>query len=363
MIDKQFRIVDSLMNPDIYFMSHDEIRTMNWDDGDRKRNLKPAEILADNTNKCYDIIKKVNPNAEVYDWSDMFDIYHNAVEKDYYLVNGDMRGSAELLNKNIRIGNWNSGKHVASLDYFNGLGFSQMSAPFYDQDENNIRIWKEWTKNTTNFLGMMYTTWANNYRYMMHFSQYAWNHAPYIYHNPPTVFSSNLKLGLKVNGDVWDTSWSLQSMKLYYKTPSDNDFIAVPLTVTIGKDTTITMELPANAKAVQYYFEAIDNHSWNTKIPFGGSQYFKLGDWGTGVDESNAEKMTITPNPAGEYIEIKLTGSELATSEMIRIYNVLGDLVAEQVAKGSKTRIDISYFPKGLYYVKCGDHTRQFIKL
>jgi hypothetical protein len=73
-----------------YFMSHDEIRVLNWDEACTRRKLDAGAILADNAKTCVAILREVAPKAAIYVWSDMFDPHHNA-KKDYYLVRG--RGS------------------------------------------------------------------------------------------------------------------------------------------------------------------------------------------------------------------------------------------------------------------------------
>ncbi len=56
-IEREFKILDSLLKPRTYFMNHDEIRIMNWDWGDQQYGTTPAMLLARNVNKCVDIIK------------------------------------------------------------------------------------------------------------------------------------------------------------------------------------------------------------------------------------------------------------------------------------------------------------------
>ena len=69
------------------------------------------------------------------------------------------------MSKSLGMVNWNGRDGVVqnSLNFFSSKGYRQISAPFYDADENQIRTWKEWTRETPNFLGMMYTTWQNKY--------------------------------------------------------------------------------------------------------------------------------------------------------------------------------------------------------
>jgi hypothetical protein len=128
-LDREFHVLDSVLKAKKYFMDHDEIRIMNWDYGDLMRAMQPAEILADNVKKCIDIVHKYNPNADIWDWSDMFDEGHNAVD-NYYFVNGGLRGVADSLPKSLGIVNWNQNNLWQSLRFFSKKGFRQITAPF-----------------------------------------------------------------------------------------------------------------------------------------------------------------------------------------------------------------------------------------
>jgi hypothetical protein len=307
-IEKEFKILDSLIKPKHYFMNHDEIRMMNWDYGDQSRGLTPGQILADNTNKCFDIIRKYNPDAQIWDWSDMFDEHHNAKPKDYYLVNGDLTGSADLINKEIGIAKWDTTRHQQSLDFFSSKGFKLITAPYYDQDENNIRMWKEWTQNTPDFYGMIYTTWQRKYTHLVPFAEYSWNHAPYIYHYPlKNLPDSVLTLNATFSGDDWDKGWQLSEAALYYRTNPGDTFTKIDMAAKTDEPVNVTITLPENNKFLQYYFEAKDNHSWITKVPFGKDKYFEIGQVPISVDDRYIkEKIKIHPNPASDFIEINV---------------------------------------------------------
>ena len=62
-------------------------------------------------------LRQVNPQGQVYVWSDMFDPFHNAHDK-YYLVRGNLANSWEGLDRNIVIVDWNEGKAAESLKFF-----------------------------------------------------------------------------------------------------------------------------------------------------------------------------------------------------------------------------------------------------
>lgn len=196
-IGKQMKQVNDLYHPDRFFLGHDEIRSMNSDSSCLRRNLSPAQILADNANRCYGILKGLNPNVKAYIWSDMFDSLHNAVN-NYYLVNGDLRGDWNLLDKDLTIVNWNSGHRTASLKQFASLGFTQMTSPYYDEgNTQNIRDWRLATEDVPGVLGSLYTTWSADYRFLTPFADYAWSAGPYVIHTP---LDTTVITKLKANG-------------------------------------------------------------------------------------------------------------------------------------------------------------------
>jgi hypothetical protein len=149
-----------------YMMSHDEFRTMNWDEACVKRNLEAGAILADNVRQCV----KLLAGSEVYVWSDMFDPNHNAV-KDYYLVRGDLGGSWEGVDKSVIIVNWNFGKRNESLKFFADRGHRQVIAGYYDGPVEQVKQWLEAAGKVQGVVGVMYTTWQNKYEDLERFAQ------------------------------------------------------------------------------------------------------------------------------------------------------------------------------------------------
>lgn len=158
----QAKRVNELLKPTTFFMSHDEIRVAGWCRACRQAGQTPGAILADNTRRCVDILKEINPKARIVVWSDMFDPNHNAVDR-YYLVNGSWTESWKGLPADVTIANWNGGKAAASLKWFADRGHSQIIAGYYDGDLNDFKKWREAAKGVPNVTGFMYTTWENKY--------------------------------------------------------------------------------------------------------------------------------------------------------------------------------------------------------
>ncbi|MCB2203566.1 carbohydrate binding domain-containing protein [bacterium] len=333
-LDREFRVLDSVLQADRYFMQHDEIRTMNWDAGDQARGISPAEILADNVQRCEAIIQKHHPGADVWVWTDMFDPYHNAVEGPYYLVHGDLRGSADQIPTSIGMVNWNGREGIVqnSLGFFSDHGFRQISAPFYDQDASQIRRWKEWTRDVPNFHGMMYTTWQRNYDYLEAFGDYAWNHAPYIYHTPTWGLNpgQQVLMWTQVEGDPWDDDWELQQCTLHKRHHPGDPFTEITIPAVAGELTEHWVSIPPSATWMQWYVTATDNRGWTTRIPFADTLYYEVGDLATSigaVEAAAAQFCTVYPQPARIGEEVTLQWHTPANENVqFELYDLLGRL-------------------------------------
>jgi hypothetical protein len=68
-----------------------------------------------------------------------------------------------------------------------------------------------------------------------------------------------------------------------------------------------------------------------------------------GIDELELNGISISPNPASDYIEINTGESKF---QNIELSNVLGEIVLRQVLNSKTTEIKLSQFPAGLYELK-----------
>ncbi|MFB3894565.1 MAG: hypothetical protein ACE15C_21395 [Phycisphaerae bacterium] len=171
----QIKWMKENVNPDVWLMSHDEMRIGGWDDSCVKSGKTPGQLLADNIRKCTEIIKKADPGKPIMAWNDMFDPFHNA-RKDapaYYLVKGKApwAGSWEGLSSDVLIGNWMQ-NNLDSLKFFADRGNQQILAGYYDADPKKIVDWLQTAKPVKNIVGVMYTTWIGDYSKMEVFLDY-----------------------------------------------------------------------------------------------------------------------------------------------------------------------------------------------
>ena len=159
----QAKLIQKHLAPGKYLLSMDEIRTGGTCQACKKRSMTMAQILGDCITKQTQIIRGVNPKAEVLIWSDMLDPNHNARGK-YYLVEGDFAGSWKYVPKDLIIVCWYYQKRNTTLRFFSSLGFRTLAGAYYDGNTlENPKGWLESLERTPGASGIMYTTWRNKY--------------------------------------------------------------------------------------------------------------------------------------------------------------------------------------------------------
>ncbi len=160
-MEDQVRRMHKMFGAPGYFMGYDEIRVGGWEPTPDGRTLTSGEKLAEHIAKATRMIQGTAPGADIYVWSDMFDPHHNARDR-YYLVEGTFKGSWERLDPEVIIVNWYHGKRDDSLKWFADRGHKQVIAGYYDGG-HDTKAWLESAARVKGVVGIMYTTWENNY--------------------------------------------------------------------------------------------------------------------------------------------------------------------------------------------------------
>ena len=161
---EQFALLQKCLAPKKYLLALDEIRLFNRCESCKRRHLSAAAILGDLVQRLNGMVREVNPQADIYVWSDMWDPNHNSVPQ-YYLVDGDTLDTWKYLPKNMGMACWYYEKSRASLDFFSSRGFRTLGAAYYDADDlKNPEGWLEALDATPGATGIMYTTWQNKYK-------------------------------------------------------------------------------------------------------------------------------------------------------------------------------------------------------
>jgi hypothetical protein len=171
----QSQRLNDLLSPPGFMMSHNEIRVMNRDASDQALGVDAGKLLAWNAQQCISILKVLKSDARFFIWSDMFDPYSNA-KKNYYFVKGNLAGSVNGLSKDIIIVNWNYSARQQSLKFFSDLGYSQMISVNCDRGISSVKGWLKSAKSVPGIIGIMYTTWQDDYSKLEDFISTIDNH-------------------------------------------------------------------------------------------------------------------------------------------------------------------------------------------
>ncbi len=168
--EEEVRQAKEALAPDAWFLSHDEIRCAGFEPGPLA-----GALLAENIRRCTRIAIEEGGGKPVHVWSDMFDPNHNARD-GYYLVANSLEGSSEGLDKDVIVMKWGSGEIARKgLEFFAGRGHRQMIAAYYDGDvAKDHAAWTKAADGIPNVIGVMYTTWRNDYRRLEEFAKAWW---------------------------------------------------------------------------------------------------------------------------------------------------------------------------------------------
>ena len=158
-------------------LGYDEVRQANSCLRCRAKNMTAGELLAWSVSQTLDIYRPLLPNTQYWVWNDMFDPHHNARDNFYY-VEGTLAGSWKGVPSEVSVLNWNLGNLRKSLTFFSGLDpdqpvpHHQMIAGFYDHGSGAEAAKKELHEadGIPGVIGMMYTTYSDNYAELKSFA-------------------------------------------------------------------------------------------------------------------------------------------------------------------------------------------------
>ncbi|MFC1452053.1 carbohydrate binding domain-containing protein [Verrucomicrobiota bacterium] len=179
---EQIRRLHDFLAPRYYFLDMDEIRAGGSCAAchriKEKEGWSQGRLLGHAITRACDIVKDVNPDAEVIIWSDMLDPHHNA-RADYYVVDGDYTGSWEHVPEHLVIACWSGSENT--LKHFTGRGHKVLAAGYYDSD--NLQGSRTWLERLDRFpehsVGIMYTTWLNKFGLLADFGDMVMEHRVY----------------------------------------------------------------------------------------------------------------------------------------------------------------------------------------
>jgi hypothetical protein len=159
--DHEAKLLAERLHPRRVLLNMDEIRMGGTCRACRGQNM--GELLGRCLTRQAQSLRKYNPEARIYAWSDMLDPNHNA-HGNYYLVDGDFTGSWRHVPKDLVMAVWGGQPREKSLRFFAGEGFNMLVACYYDADDlNEVKSWLQLARQVPNVRGFMYTPWQKKY--------------------------------------------------------------------------------------------------------------------------------------------------------------------------------------------------------
>ncbi len=160
-MEQEARLLWEHLHPRRVLLNMDEVRLGGSCRACRGKDM--AALLGECVTKQVDILRRFNPQMEIYIWSDMLDPNHNA-RNNYYLVEGDLTGTWNHVPKDLMIAVWGGAPREESLRFFAEQGFRTLVACYYDADDmEEVKGWLGLAEQTPNVRGFMYTTWQRKY--------------------------------------------------------------------------------------------------------------------------------------------------------------------------------------------------------
>ncbi len=166
----QARAIHEAIAPHKYFLNVTQVRAGGTCETCKQRGIAVAQILGDCITRQMSIVRELNPNAEVFVWSDMLDDNHNA-RNNFYLVDGDLTGSWNYIPKDLIIVCWCHKLRNESMHYFSSRGFKTLACINSDKGADEIRDWLQVMKKTPDTNGAMYTSFENDYTKLASFGR------------------------------------------------------------------------------------------------------------------------------------------------------------------------------------------------
>ena len=147
--------------PKYFHIGQDETGFVNKCSRCKARGLTNKEIMIDEINRVYEIVRKYSPDVEIHMWGDQFNDYQNAILLD-------ARGSGEGVPKDIVQLDW---RYVAvthydkrmvykQMRYFFDLGLRVMGASWYEP-MNVMDLLMSGERAPELFLGLVHTSWGD----------------------------------------------------------------------------------------------------------------------------------------------------------------------------------------------------------
>ena len=146
------------------------------------------------------------------------------------------------------------------------------------------------------------------------------------------------------NVSSWNIQYSAAGGTLNSASSNTNSYTLSGLT----PETTYTIQVQANCGNGNL-------SEWSTSV---------TGTTTVGIDSWLSNSVSLYPNPAKEYVDIRVDGDLNVT--MMEVYDVYGKLINTVNVIDNPTRINVSSLANGMYFVRvtteAGSVTKTFVK-
>lgn len=135
-----------------------------------------------------------------------------------------------------------------------------------------------------------------------------------------------------------------------FNTPENNDFIVANQFTVVENGVTKCVQ-PGSQTFYAVAQNYVETGGAGTAYIYGSLTVKFIGDSSVGIDEPGSDKtIAVYPNPSGDYIQI----DGLHKTQNFKAYDTAGKVVhSGTISKNG--RVDISSFPKGLYFLDLED--------
>jgi hypothetical protein len=170
-VEYNLRKLKEVFHPKEYLCSLDEVRLSNHCHGCRSLKLSSGLLISEAAKRMYETVKKVDPDAEMIIWNDIFDPHHNARRKNYYYVPGERSydNSWERVPKGVVMGNWTR-KTTKSQEFWAERGNRQILCGYYG-NPNNIDEWMLKTADLEGIIGAMFCNYGGKWSDLKPFAE------------------------------------------------------------------------------------------------------------------------------------------------------------------------------------------------
>ena len=151
------------LNPRIWFLSYDEVRT-GGGCTDCRRIGDMAHIYAACVKRSMAIIRRHRPDAEIMIWNDMVDPFYMNDGGANAGMYSSMKGVWDLLPPDLGIGYWTYGTREKGMAFFSGQGRHLLVCAYYDEKVLKRSLdWADLAVRTPGVIGIVYCTWGENW--------------------------------------------------------------------------------------------------------------------------------------------------------------------------------------------------------